>query len=118
MLFDPNGYNLEWAQDGVGGTARDSVIGYLTALERMQVPYTVVESYHPAAEGSELLDPPLPAGCPGPHPAPSPISSRAAARCWWRARPTPMTSSVSTAIPRPNDRWPRPWASAIWAAAR
>lgn len=49
VFFDPNTYNLEWAQDGSASRARDSLTGYLTALERIQVPYTVVESSHLAA---------------------------------------------------------------------
>jgi hypothetical protein len=45
-MFDPHGYNLEWAQDGSATRARDSVLGYLKALERINVPYTVIESSH------------------------------------------------------------------------
>ena len=44
VLFDPNTYNLEWAQDGSARRSRDSIVGYLTALERIQVPYCVQES--------------------------------------------------------------------------
>ena len=46
VWVDPNTYNLEWAQDGAANRSRDGVLGYLTALERLQVPYTVVESGH------------------------------------------------------------------------
>jgi beta-galactosidase len=65
VLFDPNGYNLEWAQDGVAARARDSVIGYLTAFERLQIPYTVVESSHLAAlAGLKALIVPFPLAVP------------------------------------------------------
>lgn len=61
VLFDPNGYNLEWTQDGAAIRARDSVIGYLTALEHLQVPYTVVESSHlDALKGLRTLIVPFP----------------------------------------------------------
>ena len=67
VLFDPNGYNLEWAQDGVAARARDSVTGYLTALEHLQVPYTLVESSHLAAlqrpEGADRTLPDRRARC-------------------------------------------------------
>jgi beta-galactosidase len=46
VMFDPHGYTLEWAQDGSATRARDSVLGYLKALERINVPYTVIESSH------------------------------------------------------------------------
>jgi len=65
VLFDPNGYNLEWAQDGAAIRARDSVIGYLTALEHLQIPYTVVESSHLAAlKGLRALIAPFPLAVP------------------------------------------------------
>lgn len=65
VLFDPNGYNLEWAQDGAAGRARDSVLGYLTALEHLQIPYTVVESGHlDALQGLRLLVLPFPLAVP------------------------------------------------------
>jgi beta-galactosidase len=65
VLFDPNGYNLEWAQDGAAIRARDSVIGYLTALEHLQVPYTVVESSHlDALRDLRLLVLPFPLAVP------------------------------------------------------
>ena len=44
VLFDPNTFNLGWAQDGSARRSRDSIVGYLTALERIQVPYRVLES--------------------------------------------------------------------------
>lgn len=65
VLFDPNGYNLEWAQDGVAARARDSVVGYLTAFEHLQIPYTVVESGHLAAlAGLKALIVPFPLAVP------------------------------------------------------
>jgi beta-galactosidase len=65
VLFDPNGYNLEWTQDGAAIRARDSVIGYLTALEHLQVPYTVVESSHlDALRDLRLLVLPFPLAAP------------------------------------------------------
>ena len=65
VLFDPNGYNLEWAQDGVAARARDSVTGYLTALEHLQVPYTLVESSHLAAlQDLKVLIAPFPIAVP------------------------------------------------------
>ncbi len=65
VLFDPNGYNLEWAQDGMAARARDSVIGYLTALEHRQIPYTVVESSHlDGLAGLKLLILPFPLAVP------------------------------------------------------
>ncbi len=65
VLFDPNGYNLEWAQDGVAARARDSVIGYLAALERLQLPYTVVESNHlDALKSLKVLVLPFPLAVP------------------------------------------------------
>ncbi len=65
VLFDPNGYNLEWAQDGVAARARDSVTGYLTALEHLQVPYTLVESSHLAAlKDLKVLIAPFPIAVP------------------------------------------------------
>ncbi len=65
VLFDPNGYNLEWAQDGAAVRARDSVLGYLTAFEHLQIPYTVVESSHlDALQGLRLLVLPFPLAVP------------------------------------------------------
>ena len=65
VLFDPNGYNLEWAQDSVAARARDSVTAYLTALEHLQVPYTLVESSHLAAlKDLKVLIAPFPIAVP------------------------------------------------------
>lgn len=54
VVFEPSTYHLDWASQvapGLGATAiRDqaghSVQGYLRALERIQVPYDVVETRH------------------------------------------------------------------------
>jgi beta-galactosidase len=46
VWFDPNTYNLEWAEYGLAENARDSITGYLNALERTQVPYKMIESSH------------------------------------------------------------------------
>ncbi|HOB92394.1 MAG TPA: beta-galactosidase [Bacillota bacterium] len=46
VYFDPNLYNMEWADKASAAAARDSLMGYLTALERLNVPYDVVESSH------------------------------------------------------------------------
>lgn len=43
VLFEPDTFNLEWAQDSAAIRARDSMAGYLTALEHVQVPYDIVE---------------------------------------------------------------------------
>jgi beta-galactosidase len=65
VLFDPNGYNLEWAQDGSAARARDSIIGYLSALEHLQVPYSVVESSRlEALAGLRVLVLPFPLAVP------------------------------------------------------
>jgi beta-galactosidase len=46
ILFDPNTYNLEWAQDGRAKRARQSIRGYALAFEHAKVPYSLVESSH------------------------------------------------------------------------
>lgn len=46
VFFDPNTYNLEWSQDGAANRSRDSINGYLTALERIQVSYEIIETSH------------------------------------------------------------------------
>jgi len=43
VIFEPDSFNLEWAQDSAAIRARNSITGYLSALERIQVPYDVVE---------------------------------------------------------------------------
>ena len=47
VLFEPDNYYLNWAQDGNSNQAGLSILGYLSALERLQIPYEVVESNHP-----------------------------------------------------------------------
>jgi len=55
VIFEPRAYHLDWAatlpkigtEGGINGArAGRSLQGYLTALERLQVPYDVVESRH------------------------------------------------------------------------
>jgi beta-galactosidase len=49
VIFDPDGYRMDWAQSGTGSRqAARSLWGYLTGLEKIQVPYDVVESRHHA----------------------------------------------------------------------
>lgn len=61
VLFDANVYNLEWAKDGKAIRAMHSMNGYLTALERIQVPYEVIESNHlEALDNIKVLFMPFP----------------------------------------------------------
>lgn len=46
VYLDPNIYNMEWVDKGSASEARDSLLGYLSALERLNVPYDVIESSH------------------------------------------------------------------------
>jgi beta-galactosidase len=47
VVFDPATYRLDWAQDGPeAGQAQPSLIGHLEALERLQLPYDVLEARH------------------------------------------------------------------------
>jgi beta-galactosidase len=46
VLFEPDTYYLNWAQDGNSKKAVSSILGYLTTLERLNIPYEVVESNH------------------------------------------------------------------------
>ena len=46
ILFDPNTYNLEWAQDGHAQRASQSIRGYALAFEHAKVPYSLVDSSH------------------------------------------------------------------------
>lgn len=46
VLFSAPAYQLEWAQDGSSESAQASVVGWMTTLERMQVPYRVLDSGH------------------------------------------------------------------------
>ncbi len=43
VIFEPDAYNLEWAQDSAAVRARDSITGYMSALERTQIPYDIVD---------------------------------------------------------------------------
>jgi len=47
VLFEERNYHLDWAQYGAScDHAGESLVGYLRALERVQVPYNVVDSGH------------------------------------------------------------------------
>lgn len=46
VVFAPDTYNLEWAEEGVAERAKTSIYGYLEVLEKIQVPYTILESSH------------------------------------------------------------------------
>ena len=47
VLFEEGNYHLDWAQYGAScDHADESLVGYLRALERVQVPYDVVDSGH------------------------------------------------------------------------
>ena len=56
VLFVPDVYFMEWADDGSASEPADSVIGYCTAMERLRVPYEVVEARHlDALDGLDVL---------------------------------------------------------------
>lgn len=46
VVFTPETYNLEWSEEGVAERAKTSIYGYLEVLEKIQVPYTILESSH------------------------------------------------------------------------
>jgi len=46
VFFEPDNYYLNWAGDGNSELAGQNLLGYLTALERIHIPYEVVESSH------------------------------------------------------------------------
>ncbi|TAJ49223.1 MAG: hypothetical protein EPO52_05410 [Herbiconiux sp.] len=47
VLFLPDTYYLEWAQDGNDGRqARESVLGWMRAFEELQLPYEVLDPDH------------------------------------------------------------------------
>ncbi len=46
VLFCPDNYHLKYAEDGNAGVAADAINGCAYALERMKVPYQIVESGH------------------------------------------------------------------------
>ncbi|MGD0811826.1 MAG: beta-galactosidase, partial [Acidimicrobiales bacterium] len=62
VLFEESNYHLDWAQYGAScEQAGQSVLGYLRALERAQVPYQVVDSGHmEGLDGLGLLIMPWP----------------------------------------------------------
>jgi beta-galactosidase len=47
VIFDPDAYRMDWAQYGTSSRqASRSLWGYLVGLEKIQVPYDVIESRH------------------------------------------------------------------------
>jgi beta-galactosidase len=61
IYFDPNTYNLEWAQDGYAKRAYQSIKGYALAFEHAKIPYSLVESSHlEALNDLKLLVMPMP----------------------------------------------------------
>jgi beta-galactosidase len=62
VLFEERTYHLDWAQYGATcDQAGESVVGYLRALERAQVPYDVLDSEHlEGLDGLGLLFMPWP----------------------------------------------------------
>ncbi len=46
VLFEPDGYYLDWAQYGNSELSGKNLLGYLSALERIHIPYEIVESSH------------------------------------------------------------------------
>ncbi len=46
ILFSPESYYLEWAQEGLPDRMRMAVTGYARALTRLSIPLTVVEAHH------------------------------------------------------------------------
>ena len=46
VLFSGPAYQLEWAQHGHSESAQASVVGWMTTLERLQLPYRVLDSGH------------------------------------------------------------------------
>lgn len=46
VLFGPDNYYLDWCHKGRADQAVDAVTGYVTALERLRIPYEVVENRH------------------------------------------------------------------------
>jgi beta-galactosidase len=62
VVFDGTNHQLEWAFSGVEGSqSGGSVLGYLLCLERLQVPYDVLEASHLAAlEGYGVIFMPWP----------------------------------------------------------
>ena len=46
VLFTPENYLLQWADMGVATEAADGVFAYCTAMERLRIPYEIVESRH------------------------------------------------------------------------
>jgi beta-galactosidase len=47
VIFEPAAYQMDWAQYGPEfEQSKGSVLGYLYALERVQLPYELIESHH------------------------------------------------------------------------
>ena len=62
VIFDADGYRMDWAQYGTSSRqASRSLWGYLVGLEKIQVPYDVIESrHHDQLAGYKLLIVPWP----------------------------------------------------------
>jgi len=62
VVFEPAAYQMDWAQFGPEHVqSKGSLLGYLYAFERTQLPYEVIESHHRAAlPGCSLLVMPWP----------------------------------------------------------
>jgi len=52
VLFEPDDFFLDAAQFGTAKDAADSLLGYCAALERLSIPYEVVETGHSGILGS------------------------------------------------------------------
>lgn len=46
VLFEQDNYFLNWANAGTAGAVSSSILGYLSALEKLHIPYEVIESNH------------------------------------------------------------------------
>jgi beta-galactosidase len=68
VLFSQGSYQLDWAQNGNLATqASGSLLGWLSVLERAQLPYRVVDAGRPVAlDGLRLIVLPWPLVVPGP----------------------------------------------------
>lgn len=56
VLFSPQTYYLNWAQEGNANRSRDALLGYARALVKQSIPYLVVEEEHlEALEGLKVL---------------------------------------------------------------
>ncbi len=56
VFFSPQSYYLTWCQEGRANTSMQSIRAYCRALNRRQIPYTVIEEEHlDALEGIRVL---------------------------------------------------------------